>query len=152
MLEDLKEEISKFYLDINENIKNEKEAEYIRQRTAKLIDCFASELKKIMDLNESKLEEINKKQEKNEEDIQTLNRRMENVYKDIYDDEFEEEEFLISCPYCNFEFDADIDEDFNEIRCPECGNLIELDWNGNPDDNNKENGCGGGCSQCGGCK
>ena len=75
---------------------------------------------------------------------------MDNVYEDIYDEE-PESEFLINCPYCNFEFDADIDEDFNEIRCPECGNLIELDWNGNPD-NDQDKGCGGNCSNCGGCK
>ena len=37
------------------------------------------------------------------------------------------------------------------IKCPECGNLIELDWNGNPDDE-KDKGCGGNCSGCSGCK
>ena len=46
---------------------------------------------------------------------------------------------------------SEIDEDFNEIRCPECGNLIELDWNGNPD-NDQDKGCGGNCSGCSGCK
>ena len=39
----------------------------------------------------------------------------------------------------------------NLAKCPECGNLIELDWNGNPDDE-KDKGCGGNCSGCSGCK
>jgi len=71
------------------------------------------------------------------------------MYQDIYDDG-NDMDFAIICPYCNYEFDAEIDEQFNEIKCPECGNTIELDWNGNPDDDS-DNGCHGGCSGCHGC-
>ena len=106
----------------------------------------------IMDYKEDKLNALIKKQEQADRLIQELNDKMDNVYEDIYN-EVQEENFTISCPYCNYEFDAEIDEDFNEIRCPECGNLIELDWNGNPnDDQDKGNGCSGGCSHCDGCK
>ena len=40
----------------------------------------------------------------------------------------EDFEFEIVCPYCNYEFIADIDEHEDEILCPECNNPIELDW------------------------
>ena len=36
------------------------------------------------------------------------------------------------------------DELKEEIECPECHNIIELDWD-------EEEGCGGCCSSCGIC-
>ena len=152
MLEDLKKEMNNFFKDLDENIKDKEELLYVKQRTADLVDFMVGEIEKIMDYKEDKLNALIKKQEQTDRLIQVLNDKMDNVYEDIYD-EVQEENFTISCPYCNYEFDAEIDEDFNEIRCPECGNLIELDWNGNPnDDQDKGNGCSGGCSHCGGCK
>lgn len=47
--------------------------------------------------------------------------------------------------HCNNEFVADINSEENtEIECPECHNIIELDWN--------EEECGGCCSGCDGCE
>ena len=152
MLENLKKEMNNFFKDLDENIKDKEELLYVKQRTSDLVDFMAGEIEKIMDYKEDKLNALIKKQEQADRLIQLLNDKMDNVYEDIYDEE-PEEDFSISCPYCNYEFDADIDEDFSEIRCPECGNLIELDWNGNPDDDqDQDGGCSGGCSHCGGCK
>ena len=151
-IENLKKEMNNFFKDLDENIKDKEELLYVKQRTSDLVDFMAGEIEKIMDYKEDKLNALIKKQEQADRLIQELNDKMDNVYEDIYD-EVQEENFTISCPYCNYEFDAEIDEDFNEIRCPECGNLIELDWNGNPnDDQDKGNGCSGGCSHCDGCK
>ena len=36
------------------------------------------------------------------------------------------------------------DELKEEIRCPECHNIIELDW----DEDDEEEGCSGCCSSC----
>ena len=152
MLEDLKKEMNSFFKDLDENIKDKEELLYVKQRTADLVDFIAGEIEKIMDYKEDRLNALIKKQEQTDHLIQVLNDKMDNVYQDIYD-EAPESDFLVNCPYCGYEFDADIDEDIDEIRCPECGNLIELDWNGNPDnDPNDNNGCSGGCSHCGGCK
>ena len=150
MLEDLKKEMNKFFKDINENIKDKEEQLYVKERTSELVDFMIGEIEKIIDYKEDRLNALIKKQEQTDRLIQELNDKMDNVYEDIYD-ESPEDNFSISCPYCNYEFEADIDEEFSEIRCPECGNLIELDWNGNPDDD-QDNGCSGGCSHCGGCK
>ena len=150
MLEDLKKEMSNFFKDINENIKDEEDLLYVKQRTARLVDFVADEIEKIMNYKEDKLNALIKKQEQTDRIIQIVSEKMDNVYEDIYE-ELPENDFSISCPYCNYEFDADIDEEFNEIRCPECGNLIELDWNGNPDDD-QDKGCNGSCSHCDGCK
>ena len=41
-------------------------------------------------------------------------------------------------------FPLEYDEENTEIECPECHNIIELDWN--------EEECGGCCSGCDGCE
>ena len=61
------------------------------------------------------------------------------------DDEYDTDDgydFEIICPYCNTQFIADI-ESKTEIKCPECQNVIELDWN-----NEESQGCSGHCSMC----
>ena len=149
MLEDLKNELNSFLKDMSENIKNPDDLIYIRNRTEKLVDVIFNEMDKIMNYNEDRLNALIKKQEQEDILIQELKERLEDIYEDIYDDE--EGDFAIICPYCNFEFEANIDENFEEIRCPECGNTIELDWNGNPDEE-PDTGCDGNCPHCGGCE
>ena len=151
MLEDLKNELSSFLKDLSENIKDPDDLIYIRNRTEKLVDVIFNEMDKILNYNEDKLNALIKKQEQEDMLIQELKQRLEDIYEDIYDEE--EGDFAIICPYCNYEFDADIDENFEEIRCPECGNAIELDWDGNPDDEpDLGSGCGENCPHCGGCE
>ena len=58
----------------------------------------------------------------------------------MYEDGFD---FEIICPYCNAEFIADVESKSN-IKCPECQNTIELDWNGGEE----INPCSGHCSSC----
>ena len=41
-----------------------------------------------------------------------------------------------------------MDEEKTEIECPECKNMIELDWSGDPSDDDE---CSGHCSGCSGC-
>ena len=43
-----------------------------------------------------------------------------------------------------------MDENKTEIECPECKNIIELDWSGDLDDDHHQ-GCSGDCSSCHGC-
>ena len=150
MLEDLKKEIYAYLKDINENIKDKEDLLYVQERSSKFVDVIANEIEKILDYKEDKLNAIIKKQELEEAKIQELREKIDMVYEDIYEEG--NDDFQITCPYCNHEFDAEIDEDFNEIRCPDCGNFIELDWNGNPDEDEPNDNCSGNCSGCGGCE
>ena len=149
MLEDLKKELNSFLEDIRANIKDKDDLDYITERTEKLVDVIFNEMDKILDYNEGRIQALAKKQQQEEDLIQEIKEKLEDIYEDIYDEE--EGDFAIICPYCNNEFDANIDEDFEEIRCPECGNLIELDWNGNPNEE-PDTGCKGNCPHCGGCE
>ena len=75
--------------------------------------------------------------------------RMQQIINHIESDIYAEEgfDFEIVCPYCEYEFVIDADEDKKEIECPECKNIIELDWSGDIE----EDGCSGHCNGCSGC-
>ena len=97
MLEDLKQEMSNFFKDIDENIKDEKEQLYLKKRTAELVDFMMNEIEKIINYKEEKLNTIIKKQEQTDHIIEILNDKMDNIYEDIYD-ETVESDFLVTCP------------------------------------------------------
>lgn len=102
-----------------------------------------AELEKEIKKLQERIEELESKLEK----VQNI---VESIEKDIYfDEELEELEDTITCPYCDYEVPIYYDENLKEVQCPECDNIIELDWNGNADDS--ITGCGGNCSSCGGC-
>lgn len=100
-----------------------------------------------LDNIEKKLDMILQNQQELENKINKLEKSMNRIESDIYsDDNFDLE---IMCPYCNYEFMVDMDEDKKEVICPECENVIELDWTGDLDD---DFGCGPeGCAGCHGC-
>ena len=56
--------------------------------------------------------------------------------------ELDDYDFFITCPYCDFEFQTDYDDEITEIMCPECGQIFDVDWNEDEedldDDNNEE--------------
>ena len=40
----------------------------------------------------------------------------------------------IKCPYCSSSFFIEFDDTKKEIQCPDCKNIIELDWGNFEDD------------------
>ena len=61
---------------------------------------------------------------------------MQKLDNELFQEEEEEEETdlePIKCPYCNTNFFIEFDNSKKEIQCPDCKNIIELDW-GNFDD------------------
>jgi chromosome segregation ATPase len=136
MIKEIGNEMKKYVSDLEKNISNKEELEYLLKRTEKLFDSIFDELNKYADEEEKKIKEIKnkqKKQEKRMDEIETkmeyLDENIDSIFKDIYEEE--DGDFKIKCPYCNYEFSADIDEHAKEIYCPECNNIIELDWSDN---------------------
>ena len=151
MIDDLKNEILSFIKDINNNIKDKDDLIYITKRLDQFVDGILKQTEKILDYKEKELSSIINIQEIQNFKLQELQNRVDSICEDIYEDDVEDE-FQISCPYCGSEFNAYIDNEISEIRCPECSNCIELDWSGNLEDEQSNNyGCSGSCSQCGGC-
>ena len=130
MLENFKSEIDKINSDIERHIKSEEEQLYIRKRVLELVDNLVSKFEDELNYNEMRFQELTRKEEFLESKLESLSETVNGITRDIYD---EEENFEIICPYCNYEFESDIGEDIEEIKCPECGNIIELDWDGNID-------------------
>ena len=92
------------------------------------------------------IKELKENQKAMNEKMDKMQQVVDHIKTDIYDDGFD---FEIVCPYCEHEFIIDANEDQNAIECPECKNIIELDWSGNLDDD--EEGCSGYCCGCSGC-
>ena len=88
---------------------------------------------------EERLKRLEKKERELDKKINKLQSIINTIEDDIYEGEEPEEsyDFEIVCPYCNGEFVTDLsmlEQDENEIRCPDCNNVIELDWNNDEED------------------
>ena len=143
----LKEEYKNFLDDIDKNIKNKEDLLYIKTRFAKFLDVVIDQMEYIMDMKENKIQEIEKMQTELEQKLDKVQSVVDNIERDIYsEDGFD---FEITCPYCDHEFIIDVDENKTEVECPNCENIIELDWSGDPDA--EEQNCNGSCSGCHGC-
>lgn len=143
----LKDNYISFLEDIDKNIKNKDDLDYIKSRFAQFLDVVLDQMDHIIQYKNEELAELERKQEELAQKMDKMEQIMDNIERDIYsDDGFD---FEIVCPYCNYEFVIDVDENKTEVECPECNNIIELDWSGDLDDDH--HGCPGSCSSCHGC-
>lgn len=144
----IKTEYKSFLDDIEKNIKDKEDLEYIKKRFASFLDVMLDQIDYIMDYKKDEIEQLEKTQKQIENKMSKMQQVIDNIEKDIYDEGFD---FEITCPYCNYEFFIDVDENKTEVECPECKNMIELDWSGDVDDDPDENNCNGDCHGCSGC-
>ena len=135
----------KILTDLEERIKDENDLEYVKSQMFNLYNILFEEVNKIEELANEKIATILEIQVQMEEKVSKLEKEIKDLQKDIYDEE--ETEIAIICPYCNHEFILELDEIRDEVDCPECSNIIELDWG---HDDHDHDGCGG-CG-CGGCE
>ena len=147
-MKNIKNEYKSFLDDIEKNIKNKEDLIYIKERFTSFLDVMLEQMDNIMDYKKEELEKLEKTQKQLDERLEKMQQVIDNIEKDIYSDEGFD--FEIVCPYCNYEFFIDVDEDKTEIECPECNNIIELDWTGDLD-NDSEDNCSGHCGGCPGC-
>lgn len=147
----LKNEYKSFLDDIEKNIKNKEDLEYVKGRFASFLDIVLDQMDYIMEYKKEEIAKLEDTQNKLSSQIGQMQQVIDNIEKDIYtEDGFD---FEIVCPYCNYEFIIDVDENRTEIECPECQNIIELDWSGDIDGESEENnGCSGECHGCHGCE
>ena len=145
----LKNEYKSFLDDIEENVKNKEDLEYVKKRFASFLDVVLDQMDFIMDYKQDEIAKLESTQNRLTSQINQMQQVIDNIEKDIYsDDGFD---FEIVCPYCNNEFIIDVDENKTEVECPECKNIIELDWTGGEADDEQQGGCPGNCGGCQGC-
>ncbi|MFR8146249.1 MAG: hypothetical protein ACLU8Y_05285 [Clostridia bacterium] len=135
---EIKEQLQKLILDMNKNIKDEKDLKYVQENVIKIMVDILQKMDDVNKDNQTKIAKLEEKMDKMAKEL---------YLNDVYDIE-------IVCPYCNYQFETDFDEDKKEVKCPECNNVIELDWSCDDDCDDCgdcDDGCGDGCSSCTGC-
>ena len=138
----LSEEYLKILTDIEKHISNEEEKKYVLKKVADLSALYMDIVDRITGMSERRMNQIEKHQDELEKKFSKVNESVGLIKKDIYEDS--DYDFEIVCPYCNHEFVADVEDELKEeIECPKCHNIIELDWD------DEEDGCDGCCSSCG---
>ena len=125
MIENLRIEMKKYFSDIEKIVTPRIEMLRMKERTLDFFNVMVDSIEEIMDFKADEIRDLAKRKEQAEKKTEELKKRMEEMFKDIYDDY---DDFEIVCPYCNHEFSAEINEKSTEITCPECKNIIELDW------------------------
>ncbi len=145
----IKNEYKSFLDDIEKNIKNKEDLEYIKKRLSSFMDVILEKVDDIANYRKEEIEQLEERQNQIEEQMSKMQGIIDNIEKDIYAEEGFD--FEILCPYCENEFLIDVDENKTEIECPECNNIIELDWTGNVDEEPEQGGCNGSCHGCHGC-
>ncbi len=145
----IKNEYKSFLDDIEKNIKNKEDLEYIKKRLSSFVDVIVEKVDDIANYRKEEIEQLEERQNEIEEKMSKMQGIIDNIEKDIYAEEGFD--FEIVCPYCENEFIIDVDENKTEVECPECNNVIELDWTGNVDEEPEQGGCNGSCHGCHGC-
>ena len=119
--------ISKKYNEIlsklEENIEDKRDFNLAKSALSDLAICYMDELTKLSENYnfkvsnfETRLSELERKF--SEEEVSNIVNLVESI----------------NCPYCGFEFNVEYDDTKTETTCPNCNNLIELDWGEFEDD------------------
>ena len=138
----LGEKYLKIVNDIKSHISDEEERKYVEGKMQEIFALYTDVLETIANNGTKNLEKYEKNQNKLENQVEKIKETVDLIKSDIYEDDGYN--FEIVCPYCNHEFVADVESELKEeVECPECHNIIELDWS-----EDENSGCSGHCSEC----
>lgn len=142
-MSDIKGKYKKILEDLENNIKDPEDLLYTKEKFMELTLIFMDIVDRLTALTDARIKEVEERQEEINSRISSVQSMVDEIEGDIYEDD-DEYEFEIICPYCNYEFTTDIEDgEKEEVKCPNCNNIIELDWN-----SEEEFSCGGDCSHC----
>jgi len=147
---DLSNEYTRIISEIEKTISNDDERKIVKEKTQELSMIFIENIENLNNIINNKLKEMEERENKINNAVSQLQKTVNEIEEDIYEGEEPDGDFdfEIVCPYCNTEFVTDLslmNLEKNEIKCPECDNIIELDWNEQDDE------CEGHCGGCHGC-
>jgi len=141
---DLSSKYKKIINNLEKSLKDKQELEYVKEQVFAITSLFLDELDKIIEISENKMQDLVASQAELQKKISKVENSVNEIERDIYMEDSEEFEFQITCPYCNHEFTTDLTSTTQEVECPDCKNIIELDWN--------EDDCSScGSEDCSGC-
>ena len=126
---DLKKRFNNILQDIEKNVTNKQDLDYIKIQVYNISLLFLDELDKLAEINLNRLNTMVDREKELEAKIESMEKIIDKLEKEVYSSD-EDSDFEIVCPYCNSEFIEDFSNGIKyEVRCPECDNVIELDWN-----------------------
>ena len=136
-MSNLKKRFNLIIEDLEKNIKNKEDLEYIKTQIYNIALIFLDELDKLVEMNFNRLNVMIDREKELSRKVAKMEKILDDLEKDVY--EAQDCDFEIICPYCNAEFVEEFPNgESHDVKCPECGNSIELDWregfNGNEAD------------------
>lgn len=131
----LDETYRKIIETLEKNIKDEAELNNAKEQLDSIVKDVIENYDTFFEKYDEKINYLEKLQNESEKRIDDLEKRVKYFEKLI---EMEDYDIFITCPYCGFEFQTEYDENIEEIPCPECGRLIDIDWSEDDEDNNED--------------
>ncbi len=127
-MSNLKKKFNQILEDIEKNIKNKEDLDYIKSQIYNISILFLDELDKLSELNLGRLNVMIDREKELSKKIAKMEKMISEIEKEVFSPS--DCDFEIICPYCNADFIEEFSEENpHEVKCPECGNNIELDWN-----------------------
>lgn len=145
----LKKRFNAIMAELDENIQNKDDLDYIKSQVYNVALLFLDELDKLTELSFDRLNVMIEREKDLGKKIANMENMLNNLEKEVFVSP--ECDFEIICPYCNTEFVEDLASGVeHEVKCPECGNIIELDWH--EDEACSCHHCDGECEECSDCE
>lgn len=114
--------------NLEQNITDREDLAYSKSQITELAMTFIDELDRIENSYKSKIEAC-------EIRINSLEESINRLENDLFDEDYDDTDLEhIKCPYCNTNFFIEFDDTKKEVKCPDCKNIIELDWGNFEDD------------------
>lgn len=106
---------------LEEKINDKELLDFVKKEISELNLLYTENLENIIFKYENKIQKVEIK-------LENIEKSLSNLEKDFIEESQPLDLEPIVCPYCNFNFLIEYDSNKTEMRCPECDNLISLDW------------------------
>ena len=113
--------------NVEKHISDKEECSYVKEQITMLTMSYLNELEKLEQNYDSKISRCSER-------IDDLEKSLDSILADNEKNDEELDVEPITCPYCNSRFLIEFNNKQNEVRCPSCRNIIELDWDVEEDD------------------
>ena len=129
-MSNITDELKRALDNLKNSIKDKDDLDLVKTEIFNLYNTFLDEISKMTDLANNRIAELAESQNVMLSRLEKIESGLNSIKKDIYMDEEDDEDYdlSITCPYCNKDFVVDAEDLKDEITCPECNNVIELDW------------------------
>ena len=124
----LKDKFKEVIKSLEGNLESKKDLMYVKNLIADLTMEYLEDIENLQTLYKQKIAVF-------ENRLHGLEAQMQKLDSEIFQEDGEETDLEpIQCPYCNTNFFIEFDNTKKEIKCPDCKNIIELDWGNFEDD------------------